>query len=247
MRLTDRTVTANHPIRVVIAEDSYLIRESLSQMLADEPGIELLAVCVDADELQAKIETLDPKVVITDIRMPPSGGEEGIRIAQRLRGTHPETGVVVLSQYAEPAYALALLDEGAGGRSYLLKQNLHNRRELLDAIEEVAAGGSRIDALVVEALVRAQSLQARSPLAELTPRERELLAQIAQGKSNAAIAESLVITKRAVEKHVNSIFLKLGLTQSEGVSSRRVKAALMFLADETPGTAADGGDVAVGG
>jgi DNA-binding NarL/FixJ family response regulator len=248
MRLTeDRAVTANHPIRVVIAEDSYLIRESLSQMLAEEPGIELLAVCVDGDELQAKIETLDPKVVITDIRMPPSGGEEGIRIAQRLRRTHPETGVVVLSQYAEPAYALALLDEGAGGRSYLLKQNLHNRRELLDTIEEVATGGSRIDALVVEALVRAQSLQARSPLAELTPRERELLAQIAQGKSNAAIAESLVITKRAVEKHVNSIFLKLGLTQSEGVSSRRVKAALMFLADETPGTAADGGDVAVGG
>jgi len=223
---------SNHPIRVVIAEDSYLIRESLSQMLGHEPDIEVLAVCADGDELQAKIESLDPKVVITDIRMPPSGGEEGIRIAQRLRRTHPETGVVVLSQYAEPAYALALLDEGAGGRAYLLKQNLHNRRELLDTIEEVAEGGSRIDALVVEALVSAQSRQARSPLAELTPRERELLSQIAEGKSNAAIAESLVITKRAVEKHVNSIFLKLGLTQAEGVSSRRVKAALMFLADE---------------
>jgi DNA-binding NarL/FixJ family response regulator len=217
---------------VVIAEDSYLIRESLSQMLGEEPGIELLAVCSDADELQTKIDSLNPKVVITDIRMPPSGGEEGIRIAQRLRRTHPQTGVVVLSQYAEPAYALALLDEGAGGRSYLLKQNLHNRRELLETIEEVAAGGSRIDARVVEALVMAQSRRARSSLAELTPRERELLEQIAQGKSNAAIAESLVITKRAVEKHVNSIFLKLGLTQSEGVSSRRVKAALMFLADE---------------
>jgi DNA-binding NarL/FixJ family response regulator len=171
--------------------------------------------------------------------MPPSGGEEGIRIAQRLRQTHPQTGVVVLSQYAEPAYALALLDEGAGGRSYLLKQNLHNRRELLDTIQEVAVGGSRIDALVVETLVQAQSRQARSPLAELTPRERELLAQIAQGKSNAAIAESLVITKRAVEKHVNSIFLKLGLTQSEGVSSRRVKAALMFLADDNAGGPTD--------
>ena len=240
MSLSERRgVTTEHPIRVVIAEDSYLIRESLAQMLADEPGIELLAVCADADELEAKIESLDPEVVITDIRMPPSGGEEGIRIAQRLRRTHPQTGVVVLSQYAEPAYALALLDEGAGGRSYLLKQNLHNRRELLDTIHEVAVGGSRIDALVVETLVKAQSRQARSPLAELTPRERELLAQIAQGRSNAAIAESLVITKRAVEKHVNSIFLKLGLTQSEGVSSRRVKAALMFLADDNAGRPTD--------
>jgi DNA-binding NarL/FixJ family response regulator len=241
MRLTgEGAAKDNHPIRVVIAEDSYLIRESLSQMLGDEPSIEVLAVCADGDELQAKIESLDPKVVITDIRMPPSGGEEGIRIAQRLRRTHPETGVVVLSQYAEPAYALALLDEGAGGRSYLLKQNLHNRRELLETIEEVAVGGSRIDALVVEALVKAQSRKVRSPLAELTPRERELLAQIAQGKSNAAVAESLVITKRAVEKHVNSIFLKLGLTQAEGVSSRRVKAALMFLADENGDSATNG-------
>jgi DNA-binding NarL/FixJ family response regulator len=234
-----RRVGSGGPIRVVIAEDSYLIRESLSQMLGEEPGIELLAVCSDADELEAKIESLDPNVVITDIRMPPSGGEEGIRIARRLRRTHPHTGVVVLSQYVEPAYALALLDEGAGGRSYLLKQNLHNRRELLDSIAEVAGGGSRIDAGVVEVLVRAQSQRDRSPLAELSPREHELLAQIAQGKSNAAIAESLVITKRAVEKHVNSIFLKLGLTQSERVSSRRVKAALMFLADEDPARGAD--------
>ncbi len=231
---------ADHPISVVIAEDSYLIRESLSQLLGSDPGIELLDVCRDARELEATIEKLDPDVVITDIRMPPSGGEEGIRIAQRLRQTHPRTGVVVLSQYAEPAYALALLDEGAGGRSYLLKQNLHNRGELIDSIAEVADGGSRIDALVVEALVKTQARQARSPLAELTPRERELLAQIAQGKSNAAIAESLVITKRAVEKHVNSIFLKLGLSQAEGVSSRRVKAALMFLADETDGKAPSG-------
>jgi DNA-binding NarL/FixJ family response regulator len=240
-------VAAEHPIRVVVAEDSYLVRESLTQMLEQEPRIELLAVCTDADELEAKIESLDPEVVITDIRMPPSGGEEGIRIAQQLRRTHPDTGVVVLSQYAEPAYALALLDEGAGGRSYLLKQNLHNRRELLDTIEEVAVGGSRIDAVVVEALVMAQSRRDRSPLAELTSRERELLAQIAQGKSNAAVAESLVITKRAVEKHVNSIFMKLGLTQSEGVSSRRVKAALMFLADEGTEQASNGRGPDVGG
>jgi DNA-binding NarL/FixJ family response regulator len=236
MRLAeDRGAAADRPITVVIAEDSYLIRESLSQMLDSEPGVEVLAVCVDASELQESIEALHPDVVITDIRMPPSGGEEGIRIAQRLRRTHPQTGVVVLSQYAEPAYALALLDEGAGGRSYLLKQNLRNRRELLDTVAEVAAGGSRVDASVVEALVRFQAGTADSPLAELTLRERELLAQIAQGKSNAAIAESLVITKRAVEKHINSIFLKLGLSQSEGASSRRVKAALMFLAEESSG------------
>jgi DNA-binding NarL/FixJ family response regulator len=228
-------------ISVVVAEDSYLIRESLGQMLDSEPGIELLAVCADGKELEATVESLDPDVVITDIRMPPSGGEEGIRIAQRLRHTHPDIGVVVLSEYAEPDYALALLDEGSGGRSYLLKQNLHNRRELIDSIVEVARGGSRIDALVVEGLVKAQAQQARSPLADLTPRERELLAQIAQGKSNAAIAESLVITKRAVEKHVNSIFLKLGLSQAQGISSRRVKAALMFLADEPADDLASGG------
>jgi DNA-binding NarL/FixJ family response regulator len=231
-RLAPDSSDGDRAITVVVAEDSYLIRESLRQMLDTDPGIELLAVCSDGKELEETIESLGPDVVITDIRMPPSGGEEGILIAQRLRHTHPGIGVVVLSQYAEPDYALALLDEGSGGRSYLLKQNLHNGRELIDSIAEVARGGSRIDALVVEGLVKAQAQRARSPLADLTPRERELLAQIAQGKSNAAIAESLVITKRAVEKHVNSIFLKLGLSQAQGVSSRRVKAALMFLADE---------------
>ncbi len=228
------TAERDRPLRVIVAEDSYLIRESLAEMLGNASGLELLAVCVEATELTEKIESLLPDVVITDIRMPPSGGEEGIRIARRLRDTHPQIGVIVLSQYVEPAYALALLDEGTGGRSYLLKQNLRSRRELLDTIAEVASGGSRIDALVVEALVRAQAHEARSPLSELTPRERELLAQIAQGKSNAAIAESLVITKRAVEKHVNSIFQKLDLSQEEGGSSRRVKAALMFLADQAP-------------
>jgi DNA-binding NarL/FixJ family response regulator len=237
----DGSAQQDHPVRVAVAEDSYLIRESLSQMLGNDPSIELLAVCADGEELQATIDELDPDVVITDIRMPPSGGEEGIRIAQRLRHTRPEIGVIVLSQYAEPAYALALLDEGAGGRSYLLKQSLHDHGELIDTVLEVARGGSRIDPVVVEGLVQAQARRARSPLADLTPRERELLAQIAQGKSNAAIAESLVITKRAVEKHVNSIFLKLDLSQSQGVSSRRVKAALMFLADEPPDNVASSG------
>jgi DNA-binding NarL/FixJ family response regulator len=220
------------PIGVVIADDSFLIRESLAQIIGGAPDVEVLAVCADADELRSALEDHAPDVVVTDIRMPPSGGEEGIRIARSMRSSHPGAGVVVLSQYAEPAYALALLDDGAEGRSYLLKQNLHHRRELLDTVREVAAGGSRIDSRVVEVLVQAQSRRAQSRLSELTPRERELLALIAQGKSNAAIAETLVITKRAVEKHVNSIFLKLGLSPQEGASSRRVKAALMFLAED---------------
>jgi DNA-binding NarL/FixJ family response regulator len=219
------------PVRVVIADDSFLIRESLAQMLAADAGVDVLAVCADADELRASLESIEPDVVITDIRMPPSGEDEGIRIARSMRVSHPRVGVIVLSQYAEPAYALTLLEGGSAGRSYLLKQNLRNRKELLETIADVASGRSRIDAAVVEVLVREQSRQADSRLAELTPREHELLAQIAQGKSNAAIAESLVITKRAVEKHVNSIFLKLGLSPEEGTSSRRVKATLMFLAE----------------
>ena len=222
------------PIRVVVADDSYLIRTSLGQLLDRAPGIELVASCVDGTALEAAVERLDPDVVVTDIRMPPTGDSEGIRIAERLRETHPHIGVVVLSHYGEPAYALALLDEGVAGRSYLLKENLHDRRELLDAIAVVASGGSRIDASVVETLLRARARQSRSPLAELTPRERELLGQIAEGKSNAAIAAALFITKRAVEKHVNSIFLKLGLSHAEGASSRRVKAALMFIAEADP-------------
>jgi DNA-binding NarL/FixJ family response regulator len=217
-------------LRVIVADDSYLIRESLTVMLASEPGIELVSVCSDGKELEAAIAAQHPDVVITDIRMPPWGTDEGIRIANRLRETNPETGVLVLSQYAEPAYALALLDAGSSRRAYLLKERIRDKGELVGAIREVAHGGSVIDPKVVDVLIEARGREARSPLATLTPRERELLAEIAEGKSNTAIAESLVLTKRAVEKHVNSIFAKLDLPEDEDVS-RRVKAALMYLAD----------------
>lgn len=218
-------------IRVAAADDSLLIRESLATMLGAEPGIELVGICSDGRELERTIELEHPEVVIVDIRMPPSKTDEGIRIAARLRETRPEVGVLVLSQYAEAAYALTLLESGSSRRAYLLKERIRDRDELLRAIRTVAEGGSVIDPQVVDALIEARARAARSPLAQLTPRERELLGEIAEGKSNAAIAESLVLTKRAVEKHVNSIFAKLGLPEAQDVS-RRVKATLMYLAEE---------------
>jgi DNA-binding NarL/FixJ family response regulator len=164
---------------------------------------------------------------------PPTNTDEGIRFASELREQHPDIGVVILSQYADPTYALALLEDGSDGRAYLLKERVHNRAELMAAIRAVAEGGSMIDPKIVESLVTARSRAARSPLNQLTAREREVLAEIANGKSNTAIAADLYLTKRAVEKHINSIFLKLGLAYAEDVS-KRVKATLMFLAEETP-------------
>jgi DNA-binding NarL/FixJ family response regulator len=222
---------ASRQIRVVIAEDSYVIREFLTATLSAAPEVELLAVCTNGKELQTAIGTWDPDVVLTDIRMPPSGAEEGVRIAAGLRDTHPDVGVVVLSQYAEPAYALSLLEHGTGGRAYLLKERIRNKEQLLDAIQAVARGGSVIDPIIVDVLIEARSRAAKSQLLQLTSRERELLAEIAAGKSNSAIAESLVLTKRAVEKHVNSIFSKLNLPETQDVS-RRVKATLIFLSEE---------------
>jgi DNA-binding NarL/FixJ family response regulator len=219
------------PIRVIVAEDSYLIREFLWMMLDSAPEVELLAVCTNGKELTSAVDNEPPEVVITDIRMPPSGGDEGIRFATELRETHPEIGVVVLSQYAEPSYALALLDRGSGGRAYLLKERIRDKAELIRAIEAVAHGGSVIDPTIVDVLIQARARAARSRLAELTPRELELLAAIAEGKSNGAIADSLVLTKRAVEKHVNSIFFKLGLPEDQDVS-RRVKATLIYLSEQ---------------
>lgn len=218
------------PIRVVVAEDSYVVREFLAAALEAAPEVELAAICSDRNELDVAIEDHDPDVLITDIRMPPSGGEEGISVATLLRETHPEMGVVVLSQYSEPAYALELLESGSGRRAYLLKERIRNRKQLTDAIEAVAAGGSMIDPKIVDVLIAARERAERSPLAELTPRERQLLGEIATGKSNGAIAEQLVLTKRAVEKHVNSIFSKLGLPEDQDVS-RRVKATLLYLAE----------------
>ena len=233
MNATARSTSAApaRPIRVVVAEDSYVIREFLTATLRATPEVELLEVCSNGKELETAIRAWNPDVVLTDIRMPPSGDEEGVRIAARLRGTHPNIGVVVLSQYVEPAYALSLLEQGTGGRAYLLKERIRNDQELTGAIQAVASGGSVIDPAIVDVLIQARSRAAKSRLSELTGRERELLAEIASGKSNGAIAESLVLTKRAVEKHVNSIFSKLNLPETQDVS-RRVKATLIFLSEE---------------
>jgi DNA-binding NarL/FixJ family response regulator len=219
------------PIRVALAEDSLIVREGIQQLLGSAEDVEIVASCGDLDGLIEAVEADPPDVVLTDIRMPPSKTDEGIRVAARLRESHPEIGVVVLSQYSEPAYALTLLESGSDRRAYLLKERVHDRAQLLSTIRTVAEGGSVIDPKIVEVLVIAKARADRSVLAELTPREHEVLSEIAQGKSNTAIAESLVLTKRAVEKHINAIFMKLGLSDEEDVA-KRVKATLMFLSDE---------------
>ena len=228
---------ASRPIRVALADDSYLVREAITHVLATEPGFILVATCEDGESLLAAVDAEHPDVVLTDIRMPPSGDDEGIRVANRLRELHPEVGVVVVSQYANPRYGVALLEGGSERRAYLLKERLHERAQLMNALTTVAEGGSVVDSKVVEALIAAQVRDESSPLAALTPRELEILAEIAQGKSNHAIADHLVLSKRAVEKHINAIFLKLDLTRDEEVS-RRVKAALIYLAQRpTAGSA----------
>jgi DNA-binding NarL/FixJ family response regulator len=220
-------------IRVVVGEDSFIVREGLRQLLAAADGVEVVAECADLGALEQAIEERRPNVVLTDIRMPPTQSDEGIRLAAQLRAERPEVGVVVLSQYAEPGYVLELLDSGSDGRAYLLKERVHDRAQLVGAIQAVAAGGSVIDPKIVELLVTAKARGERSPLAELTPRELEVLAAIAEGKSNSAISDAMVLTKRAVEKHINAIFLKLNLSHAQNASdvSPRVKAALLFLAE----------------
>jgi DNA-binding NarL/FixJ family response regulator len=220
-------------IRVVVAEDSLIMREGLRQLLATSPSLDVVAAHGDLDAVLDAMSTDRPDVILTDIRMPPSNTDEGIRLADHLRKQHPATGVIVLSQYAEPPYVLALLEHGSDRRGYLLKERIHERGQLVSAIDTVARGGSVIDPRIVELLVEGKDRAERSPLAELSPRERHVLAEMAEGKSNAAIAESLVLTKRAVEKHINSIFMKLGLAGAEDVS-KRVKATLMFLSDSSP-------------
>jgi DNA-binding NarL/FixJ family response regulator len=222
--------TPDGPIRVVYADDSFLMRQALEAVLERLDGVELVAGCADGDALLAAVEEQRPDVVVTDMRMPPSGDEEGIRVANRLRERHPSIGVVVLTQYAEPRYGLALLEAGTQGRGYLLKERVNDRRELHAAIEAVAHGGSVFDPAMVRLLLAGGSVGAGA-LDDLTPRERQVLGEMAQGKSNAAIAEDLVLTKKAVEKHIGSIFLKLGLPE-EHVVSRRVAAVLLYLAAE---------------
>lgn len=217
---------------VVIAEDDLIVREGIVRILGASREIDVRAACPDRDSLLAAVERFSPDAVVTDIRMPPDHADEGIQIARRLRAERPGVGVVVLSAHAEPAYALTLLEEGSQGRAYLIKEHIAAPGHLVGAIQEVARGGSVIDPAVVEALVHERMRARGSPLAGLTPRELEILAGIAQGRSNAAIAEHLVLTKRAVEKHVNAIFAKLGLRAQDGTIDRRVRAALLLLADD---------------
>jgi DNA-binding NarL/FixJ family response regulator len=221
-------------IRVALAEDHVLLREGISRLVSADEDFELVGVASDLPGLLAVVEQHDPHVVITDIRMPPSGTNEGIQAAAWLREHRPSVGVVVLSQYIAPGYAIALLEHGSAGRAYLLKEQVASVDELARAIRTVAAGGSVIDPRVVDELVRERSQRHQSPLAALTPRESEILAEMAQGKSNAAIAVALTVTERAVEKHTNSIFSKLGLSEEKDVN-RRVKAVLLFLSEPAGG------------
>ena len=222
-------------IRVVVAEDSLIVREGLRELLAASATVEVVGAYGDLHSVLAGLDDDRPDVVITDIRMPPSHTDEGIRLAEHVRERRPSTGVVVLSQYSDPGYVLAYLEHGSDARAYLLKERIHDRGQLVSAIDNVARGGSVIDPKIVEVLVDSRARAERSPLHELTPRERAVLAELAEGRTNAAIAESLVLTKRAVEKHINSIFTKLGLAGAEDVS-KRVKATLMYLAEISPGT-----------
>lgn len=217
-------------IRLVIADDSLLVREGVTKLLMSYDDIEIVGSCVDLPELLAAVDATTPDVVLTDIRMPPTGTDEGIRAATDLRERHPDVGVIVLSQYVEPTYALRLLEGGSEGRAYLLKERLSEGSELIGAVRDVAAGGSVIDPKVVESLVTSRTRTPSSPLERLTPRELEVLSEIAQGKNNAAVAAALVLSERAVEKHINSLFSKLGLSEEPTVH-RRVKAVLLYLAD----------------
>jgi DNA-binding NarL/FixJ family response regulator len=228
-------VAAESPttIRVLLAEDSYIVREGVRALLDAQDGLDLVGTCEDLPTLLAAVDELEPDVVITDIRMPPDQTDEGVRAAQSLRTTHPEVGVVVLSQYVEEGYAVQLFEQGSGGRAYLLKERLGDVEELTDAVREVARGGSVIDPAVVDSLIAAKTRQ-RSPVDDLTEREREVLSHMAAGSNNRTIAEQLVLSPRAVEKHINSIFSKLGLAE-ETDSHHRVRAVLLYLGSPSSG------------
>jgi DNA-binding NarL/FixJ family response regulator len=217
-------------IRVVLGEDHFLVREGVRRLLETRPEIEVAAACGDLGSLLAAVEEHAPDVVVTDIRMPPDGSDEGIQAAEQLRRLRPEVGVLVLSQYSEPRYALALLEAGTAGRGYLLKERVEDVDQLVAAIRDVSQGGSVVDPQVVESLVAARTRADASPLHELTPRERDVLREMAEGKNNAAIAKALFVTERSVEKVIHSIFLKLGLSFEVDVH-KRVRAVILYLAD----------------
>jgi DNA-binding NarL/FixJ family response regulator len=212
-------------VRVAIAEDSVLLRDGLSRLLSDS-GFEVVAQCEDADDLMLKVNSYELDVVIVDIRLPPTHNDEGLRAALTIRHEHPNLGVLVLSQYVELGLAMKLLSDSAEGTGYLLKDRIGDVAEFLEAVRRVAAGGSAIDPQIVSTLLSRR--RSDDPLGELTPREREVLELMATGSSNQGIADKLVITVRAVEKYVSSIFGKLGLP-STGSESRRVLAVLLFL------------------
>jgi DNA-binding NarL/FixJ family response regulator len=219
----------------VLADDNFLVREGVRLLIERASDLELVATCGDYGALLRAVDEHEPDVVVTDIRMPPGASDEGIRAAEVLRASHPGLGVLVLSAYAEPAYALRLLEGGSSGRAYLLKDRVADIDQLLDAIRAVASGDSVIDPRVVETLVTAQKKRKASRLDRLTPRELEVLSEIAQGKNNAAIASSLFLSERAVEKHINAIFGKLGLSHEQD-TNRRVRAALLYLDERATGS-----------
>ena len=214
---------------VVIAEDAFIVREGV-RMLLESSGYDLRAATENYHDLMDAVAEHSPDVVITDIRMPPTKTDEGVRAARQIRDSHPGTGVVVLSQYVEPEYATKLFEAGASGLAYLLKERLGDFEQLEHAIEEVRAGRSVIDPKVVDALIAGRTKPA-SPLERLTDRESEVLSEVAKGKTNSAIADALFLSERAVEKHINSIFTKLDLLP-ERETNRRVSAVLLLLAEQ---------------
>lgn len=216
-------------LTLVVAEDNLLVREGVLRLVATIDGLRVVASCSGYDELLEAVDGFAPDVVVTDIRMPPTHRDEGIRAANRFRATHPDLGVLVLSQFLDAAYVLALLEEGTRGRGYLLKDHVDDVDRLARAIRTVAAGGSFIDDDVVDVLVRSRTRTVDSPLESLSPRELEVLTEMATGATNAAIAESLHVTPHSVEKHASAIFAKLGLVEDVEVN-RRVKAVVLFLA-----------------
>jgi DNA-binding NarL/FixJ family response regulator len=218
-------------IRTVIAEDNLLVRAGLTRLLETQADIDVVAACGDLAALLATVDAESPDVVVTDIRMPPDGRDEGLQAADQLRDTHPRTGVVVLSQYAEPRYAVALFERGSARRAYLLKERIEDIAQLRGAIQTVADGGSAVDPKIVDALVLARARAERSPIADMTPRECDVLREMAEGKNNAAIAAELFLAERSVEKVIHSIFSKLGIAWAES-THKRVKAVLLYLAEQ---------------